>query len=203
MTRCHLETMPPCHVQVKTPSFFSASTPQNKKDLVGFCDTSGNCNTDWILFLSVLEGLGSMRVKLLILSVFLAKLGDFGWESESLSGDADLVEQDLIPGQSAASVLQSVTVLQCVAECYSVTVCYRVLQPECCQCYTDSYPPDYFYPENGKFKIVVSKLERTTILSNFSKTLIIDLAKTALNIRKGQNVINFGSQQISISILYC
>ena len=60
-----------------------------------------------------------MRVKLLILSVFLAKLGDFGWESESLSGDADLVEQDLIPGQSAASVLQSVTVLQCVTECYS------------------------------------------------------------------------------------
>ena len=63
-----------------------------------------------------------MRVKLLILSDFLAKLGDFGWESESLSGDADLVEQDLIPGQSAASVLQSVTV------CYSVTVCCRVLQ---------------------------------------------------------------------------
>ena len=58
--------------------------------------------------------------------------------------------------------------------------------------------------ENSKSgSIVVSKLERTTILSNFSKTLIIDLAKTALNIRKGQNVINFGSQQISISILYC
>ena len=115
--------MPPCHVQVKTPNFFSASTPQNKKDLVGFCDTSGNCNTDWILFLSVLEGLGSMRVKLLILSVFLAKLGDFGWESESLSGEADLVEQDLIPGQSAASVLQCVTV------CYSVlqSVTARVL----------------------------------------------------------------------------
>ena len=207
VTRCPLETMPPCHVQVKTPSFFSASKPQNKKDLVGFCDTSGNCNTDWILFLSVLEGLGSMRVKLLILSVFLAKLGDFGWESESLSGDADLVEQDLIPGQSAASVLQSVTVLQCVAECYSVTVCYRVLQPECCQCYTDSYPPDYFYPENGKFKIWEHCCLQTGTNHHFKQFLqninVVDLAKTALNIRKGQNVINFGSQQISISILYC
>ena len=175
--------MPPCHVQVKTPNFFSASTPQNKKDLVGFCDTSGNCNTDWILFLSVLEGLGSMRVKLLILSVFLAKLGDFGWESESLSGDADLVEQDLIPGQSAASVLQSVTVLQCVAECYSVTVCYRVLQPECCQCYTDSYPPDYFYPENGKFKIWEHCCLQTGTNHHFKQFL------QNINCRFGQNSI--------------
>ena len=175
--------MPPCHVQVKTPNFFSASTPQNKKDLVGFCDTSGNCNTDWILFLSVLEGLGSMRVKLLILSVFLAKLGDFGWESESLSGEADLVEQDLIPGQSAASVLQSVTVCYSVTECY--TLCYRVLQ-----CVTECYSQSAASVtqilihritftqkmENSKSgSIVVSKLERTTILSNFCKTLMLSI----------------------------
>ena len=208
MTRCHLETMPPCHVQVKTPNFFSASKPQNKKDLVGFCDTSGNCNTDWILFFVSFGGPWQHEGKIVnFVSSFLAKLGDFGWESELLSGDADLVEQDLIPGQSAASVLQSVTVLQCVAEYYSVTVCYRVLQPECCQCYTDSYPPDYFYPENGKFKIWEHCCLQTGTNHHFKQFLqninVVDLAKTALNIRKGQNVINFGSQNFSIFILYC
>ena len=110
---------------------------------------------------------------------------------------------------------------QCVTECYSVlqcyrvlhivlqsvTVCYRVLQPECCQCYTDSYPPDYFYLENGKFKIWEHCCLQTGTNHHFKQFLqninVVDLAKTALNIRKGQNVINFGSQQISISILYC
>ena len=192
----------------KLPIFFRPPRHKTRKILSVSVTLLATATQIGYFFLSVLEGLGSiMRVKLLILSVFLAKLGDFGWESESLSGDADLVEQDLIPGQSAASVLQSVTVLQCVAECYSVTVCYRVLQPECCQCYTDSYPPDYFYPENGKFKIWEHCCLQTGTNHHFKQFLqninVVDLAKTALNIRKGQNVINFGSQQISISILYC
>ena len=37
--------MPQCHVQVKTPNFFSVKLLQNKKDLVSFCETPpGNCN---------------------------------------------------------------------------------------------------------------------------------------------------------------
>ena len=173
VTGCHLETMPPCHVQVKTPSFFRPPRHKTRKILSVSVTLLATATQIGYFFLSVLEGLGSMRVKLLILSVFLAKLGDFGWESESLSGDADLVEQDLIPGQSAASVLRSVTVcyrvLQCVTECYSQSAAsvtqiliHRIT-------FTQKM-------ENSKSgSIVVFKLERTTILSNFCKTLMLSI----------------------------